>query len=301
MIQEEQNAKQNIEQFLNKRGLTIRHLTEFCPKIGDDECLLFSGSVAEGLANTKSDIDLLYLGEDNLVGRFTLDISGVLSMDVTHTANGDEVNIERVTNADVVHLKEDFLPAIGSILEPRISKRISFLLDPMRLQVLHRIRVSNVISGHHRKQQLFEELSLQHLPLYLAALGLQDYLNAREDVEGELLEGHVESAIWMARFVAVRRLLSALLAAVDITVINEKWHMQLLIENEGILGKDIVAGVQEFLIVESAITNENVIQKMLELEEISLALIFNRFPNLYRAVKAFSMRVRYYKPKKEVN
>ena len=84
-----------VERFLESRGLTIDDLLSFAPGIRHDETLLVSGSIAEGLGNSQSDIDLVYLGTGDLRGLMGGKLDETYEFDVTHDSKGNEINIER--------------------------------------------------------------------------------------------------------------------------------------------------------------------------------------------------------------
>lgn len=282
---------------LGARGVILEEVVAMAPQIEAGEILTLCGSVAEGLANKQSDVDLMYVGRGTLRGKFSIAISGVSAVDVAHTGGGCEVNVERVDPERIAMLGDDFLPALDSITDQRSGKALSFILDPLKLQILHRLRVAVPLHGHDAYKELYDRLRLEQLPMYLAAIALQDYMNAREDVDGEIEIGSSRSAVWMATRIAAPRLLAATLAAVDQTVIKEKWHMKILLQNEEAVGFDLTRAFIRFLEGGADQDPVLVLRDLIELEEKALPLVFSRFPKLYRAIKMFSMRVRYYAPK----
>jgi hypothetical protein len=234
--------EERIVNALAERGLTLSELKKFVPNLAPHEGLCFVGSIAEALGTKESDLDLLLLSDRETLSSKLVFESSNWEQHVDHDAAGREINVELWKFNDLQAIAEDFamLMANSELLNGRV-KHISNIVD---LRMLHRVRCGIPVANEEVVFEWRRRLQSELLPNYLMLLGLFFHDNYREDVLAEAEHGRPDSAVWMGQL-ALRWLLSAILADVGETNPTEKWQFALLDRNRSRIGVDRFRQISE--------------------------------------------------------
>ncbi|MCA3260082.1 MAG: hypothetical protein IM669_10165 [Phenylobacterium sp.] len=286
-------AQQNAERFLAGRGLTLEDLKRFAPSLGRDECLLLVGPVTEGLANATSDIDLYYFGDGDLVGDSTLQLDDTGVLDVTFDDLGNEINVERWTPSSLQHVCRLMASSMEVLDAPQNSHGNAIEQDPRRLKMVHRVRNAVPLANPAVFERWRAAMHCERLHEHLSLLALLEYLALREDVFGELLDGEVESASWIARTMVAPSAIAALLHAAGLTNPSVKWHLKLLRRHQTDIGTDLVAHLIDFAAEGRDPDAAAIVRSFDEVLDPAASAVQSRLKAVRRAALAFGQTVRY--------
>ena len=199
---------------------------------GEGQLWLLVGSLAEGLGNATSDVDVLVLVEEDagppgaLTGAILRSTAGTESLTYR---DGVEVNVEVVRWSTVHASTTAFLELAPMFYAERGELDIP-LIPLHERRLLHRIRTGLPLFGGDRAAAVRSELLLEMLPIYAALEGMIEYDEYMEDALG-MLATDPTGAILAAR-TAHLYVLQALLACFGETNQNPKWLARLLTRHE---------------------------------------------------------------------
>lgn len=265
-------------EWLSGRGLTLDSVRQFAPPIQVGECLLLAGSVAEGLANDESDLDLLMIGGQAPGNGL------VLAFEALETVN------KRVADLDVSveSYEPDFVESLGvkvgrilSVMDaPETADRIDIISSLGDRKLLHRLRTGIPIAGEDVIARWRSRLSVDRWPMVLAGLSLIEHFTYREDTLSHLAEDDVESAGWV-NIKASTSLASAVLAATGETNPNTRWLIKLLRRSSDAIPDDLAVRVLDLL--RSPPFDAEAIVGAIALADDAMGFVFEQFPTLLTA------------------
>jgi Nucleotidyltransferase domain len=282
--------------FLRNWEISKDDLLAHSPEVGDTEALALIGSIVEGLANEESDVDILYLGDSPLKDKITMQMDSSYTFGVSHDRRGREINVEQLTTASL----KDLGARVGSSLEVlndlRKWKGHYIERNHNRLKMLHRIKTAMPLKNGHVLQAWQEFLQSSKFHKFLCLILVQDLMNLREDIAGEVNAGKLESAMWMTRFLYGPKLVASLLASAGETNANVKWHFRLFRRYEDVLGTELIEKVMEFAYLDTARLEHDLLGKIAAINELVIDSIYSRQREVRKALVAFSLGVRYLDP-----
>jgi len=220
--------------FLADWRIDFDELRAFVRPIHDGVTLLLVGSIADGLANELSDIDLLLLGSGSLERRDA--VVDVNCEYATTVMKGHEVHVE-CWHPDVIdRLVARMTAALDSFddtgrFEPDQS------LDDDRLCLLSRIRNGVVVAGADAAAGWRGRCQSHRLPLYLRQHWLHGFRTLRSKALAEGRYGHPGSAQQQFRGASVC-LVGALLCTIGETNTYSKWRPRLLQRHRDTIGAE---------------------------------------------------------------
>ena len=280
------------QEFLAGRNMSFADLKTYAPAIGEGECLVLCGPVVQGLANAMSDIDLIYLGEADLIGATKVQLDDVFMHDVSFDPQGNEINVTRLTAAELGRMESLMASSLRGIAEPTGSEH-AVQTDPRRLELLHRLRNGLALTNDAVFQDWRRRLLVDQLHEHLCFHAIIDYYAYREDVFGELSDGAVESASWIARTLLAQKLAAALLHSAGITNTTTKWYVKLLQRHRDAIGAETVDGLLNFVARGPWSDAEALKAEIETVLEPAIAAIVARHRAIRRATLAFGHTLRY--------
>ena len=123
-------------------GVDLDEVLATCVKSGADAGVLLGGSLAEGVGNSSSDVDLIILLESaRELGSDSegLAIRAGRSAELLLYRNGIEINLEIYVRADVEDLMSAFVSVAPVLYNPSEVEQIP-MLQPFDTRFLHRLR-----------------------------------------------------------------------------------------------------------------------------------------------------------------
>jgi len=232
----------DLESQLAKRRLSVAALAQLIPGPAAEDVLLAVGSLAEGLANDRSDIDLLYIGRRPQLSGTLLE-DGALPEVVLRTEHDIEVNVMFLEPPTLAALS-DTLEKVFQGVGPTTGEPAFTTLSRNEVLLLHRIRVGVPLFGV--PEPVRRRLLVDRLTDYLMLQGRMQHFALREDVLGQLTVGEVESAGFMM-FFAMDHVVSLVLASVGETSPDSKWRVRLLRRHQAAIGVATVDGLCRYL------------------------------------------------------
>ncbi|WP_421934793.1 nucleotidyltransferase domain-containing protein [Phenylobacterium sp.] len=212
---------------LAKEGVDLDEVLGAYANATNPPGVMLVGSLAEGLANEASDIDLLILLDRREDGR---DLSEGLGLHAGRAVeqlfyrNGLEINVEAFVREDVERLMTGFVTLAPALYDPSKLDRIP-LLQPYDLRFLHRLKTGWPLRGQATVARWRDELLTALLPTYLALLNFNQFDEHFEDAMS-MRADHPAASIFIGR-ICVESALLALLATVGFTNQNRKWLVHL--------------------------------------------------------------------------
>ena len=290
-------SRNQARDFLADWGIDIETLHERAPEIADDECLALTGSIVEGLANDESDVDMLYLGNGVLKDKLVMHMDTSFKFGVSHDENGREINVEQLTFADLNDFADRVSRSMECLTDPQKSKEAFAERNESKLKMLHRIKTALPLVNADVLHDWQSRLKLNEFHRFVCLSLVQNLMNQREDIIGEVKAGKIDSAIWMTKCQFAPTLVSSLLASVGETNAHAKWHYQLLRRYEDELGRERVADVLRFVFLPADDLREDLIGKLMSVSEPVVEDIYDRQRLVRRAMIVFALTVRYTDPK----
>lgn len=227
----DKSSQEPVSAFVAHHNISLLQLAAAAQQNSSDPVLLV-GSVAEGLATSVSDVDLLVVGARPASGDLVFQEDEV-EQTVYRLSGGLEVNVE-YRGAEELRTLAGQLEMTFSVTADDSDLKVK-TFSRSDLQLMHRVRTGHVVVGEaaHWKKR-FARLSE-----YLLVYQLIQHFMSREDAIGQIMEGDRTSALLMTEF-AMRHLGGALLASVGETNASRKWQPKLLRRHQQALGSENV-------------------------------------------------------------
>ncbi|GAA0713847.1 nucleotidyltransferase domain-containing protein [Dokdonella soli] len=222
-----------ITQYLACHRISMDTIQGYVRPLGDGECLLLVGSVAEGLANPESDLDLLLLANDRDAGEHELHGDMLRAM-----PEGFDLNIEVITHARAEAVCRFFLHNLNEARRPAAAgapRSLTFVgADELRL--LHRLRTGiPLIASANSVDTLRDCYALHALPDFCTLQHVACHLRLRADASQTVQDaGDPHTPLVMSQL-AGQHLIAAVLASIGETNPNPKWLLRLLRDHRRML------------------------------------------------------------------
>ena len=184
-----------------------------------DEVLFASGSLATGLGNAHSDLDLFVITRRDLSAR------AAFGQAVTFTLGRLQVDLEFVSPNHISNLVGRLHACHASVMGGEELKSLD--VPPRDLDFLHRVLTGQPLAHGTRFNEVRDTVNGNQLRTVIVARSSVIASSEQEDFVGYLQEGDFDSA----RFAGARMLdaaLDACLAALGNTMVKEKWRMRLV-------------------------------------------------------------------------
>jgi hypothetical protein len=235
------------------------------------------GSVADGLSNYLSDVNLLTICGDSP----TNDVEAAVSRwQAAGPRKRPTVRIRSCDKGYVDSLLHKLARVSALIHDPRqlgtgALTKIE-MLNKLERALLHSLRTGIVLANagdveawRNAAQDLADFLIVYHIGVHF---------NCREDAIAQVKYGDPISALWML-IPAADSLSGAMLASVGETHPDPKWRPRLLLRHQNTLGKERVERVLKYLLPSTPNVNANaVIQFALRSFDVTLLEILARRP-----------------------
>jgi predicted nucleotidyltransferase len=211
-----------FEAALRRRETDIDDLLRGLVSGGQPIGVLLGGSIAEGVANPSSDVDLLVLLEDNaeITPSDGLNLRPGRAVETVTYRAGVEFNIEMFRQRDVLRLIESFVQMAPALYDPHELDAIP-MLQPYDLRFLHRLRTGWILRGPEVVDRWRDELMVDLLPIYLTVRHLNAFNELFEDALA-FREIHPPASFLTSR-TCIEHCLQALLACRGFTSQAKKW------------------------------------------------------------------------------
>ena len=204
-------------------GVDLDEVVATCVKSGADAGVLLGGSLAEGVGNASSDVDLIILLESERelrTDREGLAIRAGRSSELLLYRNGIEINLEIYVRDDVEELMSAFVSLAPVLYNPSEVEQIP-MLQPFDTRFLHRLRNGWPLRGLHRIEIWRDEFMVDLLATYLVVFYFIKFCDFFEDAMAmaQLLP---VAGVFVGRKSAEHAMLS-LLAKSGFTSPSTKW------------------------------------------------------------------------------
>ena len=271
-----QNDPGPARTFLGEWGIELENLAGLIRPLEPGECLLLAGSVAEGLANSDSDVDLLLIGGPSGLPGLMLRDATVEITTLKH-GSGAEISVEVYSPAHVAELARKVSRLIGSIEDPATMEMLDLVDEVADRKLLHRVRTGIPLAGEAEVLLWRERLRVERLPEIMAGMRLIQHFAAREDAISHVVEGDIESACWIFTR-SVAEMAGALLASVDETQYADRWLIRLLRRHEQQIGPELADRLISLMLVPVR-THRGIAEAMGFLDAL-LLIVVERLPLL---------------------
>lgn len=284
--------QQFARDFLASRNLNLDTMHRVLGRpLGEAEALLLTGSVSDGHANAESDIDLILIGGPLTAG-VQFNRAGVPGAMLRDCATGVECDVTVLSHALVDDLGRRFRAAIDALLDhdaERSSASTFYAFSDEEQDLLHRLSTGIIVGNPHVIERWRSATQLDQLPTYLLTLGLFAYFSLRQDVKGQIAEGHGDNALHMLQ-IAVDRLSGAVLAAAGITIPTRKWRIRLLRKHEQTIGPELVAALTKHFFPAFGADAAAFGESLAEVAQSALTWMFGRRPELVEPLSKLVQR-----------
>ena len=226
----------HLNSFLASNGIELREVIAQIGAIDDAATAIVGGSVTDGFANGESDLDVMIIGGADKV----LDQRGVMVHETDHQHATWRLNRDR--DIQVVVYSAEKISNFAKRIAPSLSGAGGdqlYYCNVSELKLLHRLWSGLPVVNSHVADELVARMRLEKLPRYLLLQKMMNYLALREDVVGQLEEGHSADAVWMLSLM-MTELVCALNAALGETNMNGKWQWRLLSFHRDELGAEFM-------------------------------------------------------------
>jgi hypothetical protein len=234
----------SAQAFLAKWGVSFDDLLAQVRPVDASETMWLVGSIADGLATSFSDINLLIIGDRGLDATLVFGESG-FEQSVARLPRGQRIKTEYWRAEDVEQLQRRLAAVMHALYGTAPLAQVEAFSD-LELRLLHRMRTGLVLANAARATQWRREMQVDSLPDYLLVHWVASHHALREDAWGQAREGDRLSAWWMAR-AALDYLAAAMLASVGETNPYPKWRLRLLQRNREVLGPPAVERITGLL------------------------------------------------------
>ncbi len=204
-------------------GVDLEEVLATCIEPGADAGVLLGGSLAEGVGNASSDVDLIILLESERELRTDcegLAIRAGRSAERLLYRNGIEINLEIYIRDDVEDLMSAFVSIAPALYNPSEVEQIP-MLQPFDTRFLHRLRNGWPLRGLNRIEMWRDEFMVDLLATYLVVFYFIAFCDLLEDANA-MAEDLPEAGVFVGRRSAEHAMLS-LLAKSGFTSPNTKW------------------------------------------------------------------------------
>lgn len=287
-----EKSLKNATEFLSKWGLSVEDLASHVRPLQASETMLLVGSIADGLANPLSDIDLLIIGDGQLE-------EGFLQRDVQYDEatvrlpGGQEINPE-YWQGDTLERLCERLSVLDLLRDPARPSSIN-RLGESELRLLHRIRNGVVLVNPENAAYWHSRLRLDELPGYLLIDGIGSHFVYREDAIAQIQYGNDDySALSMLR-ISADYIASALLASIGETNPFSKWRPLLLRRNRELLGEERVAELMLYLFPDPRENAAALVRRALPAFDAAVGECLGRCPDAIPAMMTLNQLVSFAK------
>jgi hypothetical protein len=235
------------EYLLAKFETSLEGLASYVRPLRPDDALLLVGSIADGIADPYSDVDLMIIVDDRHASHET----GVDSADYRSDRNAMldvSIDVSAHTRPDLARLASRMHRYIDRLFssDSRQPQPSVSLLSDQELHLLHKLRAGIAISGSHACERLRAECRLDELPTVVLFSSLHRLFRCREDAQAQLAHGDEHASIWLLRF-AADALACAMLASLGESHVRSKWRTKLVRKHATELGTTDVNALFSFL------------------------------------------------------
>lgn len=240
------DSRQNIRfanEFLAKFDYGLKKLADGVTLHDENSALLLVGSVAEGLANDGSDIDLMILGGEDAFGGLLVK-DNEFQQTITRLPGGRELNVE-FWDAPTIRLLATRLQGMYAALANPESVKSLELLSEQEIRLVHRVRNGITLRNQRKVEEWRAMLGTEYFPEYLIVSWISYYMTFRKDALAQCSGGDADTALLMMRM-AMEGLAAALLAAVGETHPYLKWRPTLLKRHADVIGKRMLDRMLSF-------------------------------------------------------
>jgi predicted nucleotidyltransferase len=240
-----QTSLEYVTEFLSRWNLRLEDLTTHMRPLRPSETVLLVGSIADGLANELSDIDLLLIGDGELTEDFvqrdaTSDESAV------RLPSGQEINFEYWHTDNIKALRKRMNSNFELMENPEPKGSFTRLTDA-EMRLLHRLRTGVVLANPEIASYWRDEMKVDTLPVYMLLYGIAMHFTYREDAIAQIqYERDTLSALAMLRL-AAEYMSFAMVASAGETMPARKWLPRLLRRNQSVLGEHRVKELLTYL------------------------------------------------------
>jgi hypothetical protein len=275
------DARSTAADFLARWNLTLDDLTHQVGPLAPSETLLLVGSIAEGLANPLSDIDLMILG-DGTLRQGVLINEAEFEQSVRRLDGGEELNVEYWRNEDVERIGDRLASVLAVMQDPtRLVKLESF--SEMELRFFHRLRTGVVLANAENAARWRQRLHIDHLGDYLVLHWLNLHSAYREDLIAQVQYGDPLTALTSLRL-SMDALAAAVLATVGETHFHPKWRPLLLERRREEIGGETVDQLLSFLFPALASDPARLAREAIALSDGIIQGLFGRAMHLVPAM-----------------
>jgi hypothetical protein len=205
-------------------------------------CAFISGSLVEGLGNSRSDLDVFVITSGRIskecIESTTVEVNGA-QIDVTYA--------ERVrVDTEIWRLQEVYETATD-LNDVSVDDRVAMLqISATRLDLAHRIRVGMPVVGADVFHDIHEKFDYDKLAYVLYTRFLSSYQNSAEDAAGAIADADAGTAFLTSRS-ALGYAIDSYLAACGDTNVRQKWRARKLLRtgNAALLSDYLAAEVQK--------------------------------------------------------
>lgn len=287
-----QNSSQRASELLAQWNIRLEDLKTYIRPLEPSETLLLVGSVADGLANPYSDIDLLMIGDGKLEQGF-IQTETEFNEATERLPGGQEINPQYWQTSTLELLRERLNSTFDMIQSPIQSEKLNRLTDT-EIRVLHRIRTCIVLANPEIASEWQSSLRVSELPDYRLLHEIGKHFVYREDAIAQVLYGEPLLALSMLRF-STESLVNAALASVGETNPDPKWQIRLLMRNKEIIGEERINEVLRFLFPSSQGDPKELINDGLPFFDLMINETLARRPNVIPAMMELNRRVSFVK------
>ncbi len=292
-----QPSHKNAIEFLANWNLNLEDLTSCVRPLAPTETLLLVGSIAEGLSDALSDIDLIVIGDKSL-GHDLIVRSYECEESATRLPSGQEVNFEYWNTSDLEKFAERLNYSFDILSNPtKMSKLFKF--SDRECVFLHRLRTGVVLANIDVAEQWRQRLRLEILPDYLVVQNLGHHYGYREDAIARAHVGDRRAALYVLR-IAMDNLAAAMLASIEITNSYPKWRTRLLELNQEELGKQEVQTLLGYLFPDINADPSETINEAVNFADTAIAEVIGRRPHLIPALLEFEEQISFVRSFNEI-
>ena len=240
-----QTSLQYATEFLSRWDLRPEDLLTHVRPLRPSESVLLVGSIADGLANELSDIDVLLIGDGELAEEF-IQRDATSDESAVRLPSGQEINFEYWRTNNIEELHQRMTPNFELMNNPKPTGWFTRLTDS-GLRLLHRLRTGVVLANPEVANHWREQMQLDLLPIYVLMFGIAMHFTYREDAIAQMkYERDTLSALAMLRL-AAEYISFSMVASAGETMPARKWLPRLLRRNQNVLGEHRVKEMLGYL------------------------------------------------------
>lgn len=223
---------------LGKRGISFADLATYARPLDDHECLLLVGSIAEGLGNADSDVDLMLIGargrtDTVRISQTQCDAETVLPTELA------EISIETFEPEQLLQLAPIMTAAAAAFDAPEDATDLPVLNNQEEAKLLHRLANGIPLVNSDVVDEWRHRLRLDAFREIFALSSSIKHFADRENGLSHVLEGDFDTASVCFRESASEAA-AVLLAAVGQTQPSTRWRLRVLQRHRDELGHEHV-------------------------------------------------------------